>query len=291
VNRKPIIALQRRQGFTLIEILVVIAIIAILASLLLAGVIAVMKTGPEVKTRNDILQLQQGINNFHTDKKFYPPDRIRLCSNHTQYGTSALDQESLKCISAMFPNLGVFTNVRWAGPGTSTTLDVTLEGDQAIVFYLLGPPNGASTPQLMGGFSTNPTDPIDVANAAPNRKRYIEYDLSRLKLMPRAGNNAGDKFPSYIDGYDKQPLVYFSSNARPNGYTPGVTNTLGVSPYQQQTSPLTYYHSSTFQIISAGADAKFGPGGLWTAGNFQAMSTAGKDDMSNFSERKLGVGP
>jgi prepilin-type N-terminal cleavage/methylation domain-containing protein len=286
VNRKHLIAMQRRRGFTLIEILVVIAIIAILAGLLLGGVMAFMSKGPEAKNRNDILQIQQGLNNFYAAYHFYPPDEIRLCSDHSKYGASALDQQSLKCLNAMFPNLiNNWTNIRWAGPGTSPTLDVTLEGDQALVFFLLGPPNGASTPQLMGGFSTNPTDPIDVGGGAPNRKRFMEYDLSRLKLVPRTGNTAGSMFPSYMDAYNKQPLVYFSSNSRQNGYT-GIANSLGVSAYLQQTTPVNYYNSTTFQIISAGPDGVFGPGGTTLP-----ATGAGSDDMSNFSGKKLGVAP
>jgi prepilin-type N-terminal cleavage/methylation domain-containing protein len=291
VNRNHVVALRRR-AFSLIELLVVIAIIAILASLILGAVMLVRGKGPEVATRNDILQIQQGINNFHTAYKFYPPDHVRLCSNRSQYGTTPLDQQSIECINTMFPDLGNFTNIPWAGPGTSTNLDVTLEGDQALVFFLLGPPNGSSTPAMMGGFSTNPKDPVDVANAAPSRKRFMEVEQAKLKLVPRAGNNAANNFPSYIDGYHKLPLVYFSSNKRPNGYTTSVPgNTLGVSPYKQQDTPVTFYNSSTFQIISAGADGQFGPGGLWTSANFQAMPQAGKDDMSNFSDRTLGKGP
>ena len=47
----------RRSAFTLIELLVVIAIIAILAALLMGGVMVVLRKGPEVQTRNDILQI------------------------------------------------------------------------------------------------------------------------------------------------------------------------------------------------------------------------------------------
>ena len=212
MNRNYRITSNRRSGFTLVEILVVIAIIAVLASLILGGVMAFMRKGPEVQNRNDILQISSAMQKFYADYKFYPPDRIRLCSNRSQYGATPLDVQSLACIGHMFPSLpGNFTKIWWDGKAhpNGTNLDFTLEGDQALVFFLGGPPNGASTPALMGGFSTNPTDPVDVANVAPNRKKHMDFDLGRLQLVARAGNNAAANFPSYLDSYKKIPFVFF----------------------------------------------------------------------------------
>ena len=70
---------RSRAGFTLIEILVTIAIIAILVSLLVVGVMKVIGTGPEAQNRNDILQSSTALTNFKNKYKFYPPSQIKLC--------------------------------------------------------------------------------------------------------------------------------------------------------------------------------------------------------------------
>lgn len=279
-----------RAGFTLVELLVVIAIIAVLASLLLAGVMAVFSRGPEAITRNDILQIQGAMNNFKSKYGFYPPGNIRLCSNYAQYNpaTSALDARSLQAISRVWPNLGTFTGIQWAGPNTPANFDATLEGDQAIVFWLGGPPLTATT--LMGGFSTNPTDPISVG-AKVDRIQFMTFDTGRLTTATRAGNNASAYFPSFLDGYGKGPYVYFSSGVRTNGYTT-TANTLGVLPYMQTaaagTTPATYWNSNTFQIIAPGQNGHFGPGGVvWPP----SLVGPGADDMTNFTDVKLGNAP
>jgi prepilin-type N-terminal cleavage/methylation domain-containing protein len=289
-----------RAGFTLIEILVVIAIIAILVALLMGGVMAFMGKGPEVKTRNDILQLSAALQNFKAKYGFYPPDQIRLCSNYATYtpATNALDAQSLQAINRMFPDLGAFNGVAWAGPGvTLPATGVILEGDQALVFFLGGPPAGASTPALMGGFLTVPLDPIGTAASTQDRIKFMTFDAGRLKLMPRGTNTAAAYFPSYIDGFNNpaapnaMPYVYFSSGSRANGYTVGEVNTLNVSAYLQTAT--TYQNSTTFQIISAGLDGQFGPGGMiWPPpGGNAALTKAGLDDMTNFTDVKLGNAP
>lgn len=289
-----------RAGFTLIEILVVIAIIGILISLLLVGVMGFLGKGPEMVTRNDITQLNNQMQKFKTDYKLpnYPPDQLKLCMNYTDYNLAvALDQQSVLFISQMFPQFGPakWVGTQWAGPGvTLPKTGVILEGDQVLVFCLGGPPAGANTPALMGGWSKIPTDPVNAGNVAPtDRVNYFNFNAGNLKLVSltptgAARNNTADAyFPSYIDGYNKTPYVYFSSGVRPNGYS-GAANSLGVSAYWAQAHPQQFQNPNTFQIISAGLDGQFGPGGIvWPA----AVAPPGADDMTNFTGSKLGNAP
>ncbi len=278
-----------RAGFTLIELLVVIAIIAILASLLTGGIWAIMRKGPEMVVRNDITQLTAALQKFKTDYKVpsFPPDELKLCMNRTDYGNTPLDNQSVQFLSAMFPNMN-FTNVHWAGPGVPAPAGGwILEGDQVLVFCLGGPPAGANAPALMGGWSKIPTDPIDAGYTKPDRSKNFEFNEGRLKLMPRTGNNAAAHFPSYIDGFNLGPYVYFGSGLRTNGYS-GVANTLGVSAYLQTANPPTFQNPSSFQIIAPGRDGHFGLGGVvWPP----SVTGTGADDMTNFTDVKLGNAP
>jgi len=106
VRRIHIMSKNVRRGMTLIEILVVIAIIAILASLLLVGVMPLLRKGPEVKVRNEISQFAVAMDKFHTKYGTYPPSTLKLCSRRSDYGNAAIDQRSIAIITAMFPQLG-----------------------------------------------------------------------------------------------------------------------------------------------------------------------------------------
>src|SRR5688572_4928560 len=96
VKRIPVRLDHRRSGITLVEVMVVIAIIAILASLLTVGVFAVMGKGPEAKNRWEMQKLSLALDKFYAEKKVYPPSKIKLYASAGQYTTDALDQQSLR---------------------------------------------------------------------------------------------------------------------------------------------------------------------------------------------------
>lgn len=280
------ISLRRRVAFTLIELLVVIAIIAILAALLLGGVMVFLRKGPEVRNRNDITQMSLALDRFKAKYKIYPPSRIRLCSNRGTYNSNpspipGLDAESLSYIGSMWPTL-TLNNVDWlasGGPGPFNQ-DVTLEGDQCLVFFLGGPPSASGG---LLGFSTDPQRPTRAP--IPNEDREKFYDFNPNRLVTLRANNP---FPSYLDAHEtdldaarKKPFLYFSSNKRADGYVGG--NALfSVSPYAKTSGG--FHNSTTFQIISAGPDGMFGPGGTWPP----VANATGNDDVSNFHGARLG---
>jgi len=279
------VARNRRSAFTLVEILVVIAIIAILAALTLAGVMVFLGKGPAVQVQNDMLQLSVALEKFKADKKFYPPSHLKLGSNYTDYTASAADQQSLAVISAMWPQLtpANFVGIQWAG-ATLPVGGVILEGDQCLVFFLGGIPIGG----VPSGFSTNPTNP---AAAGGDRLQYMTFPAGRLMLRN------GSLFPSFVDGYGtsnkpakQSPYFYFSAGRSSTFDT--TPNSLNLVPYIQQSTPtVTYWNSTSFQIICAGLDGQFGtgvaPGIVWPP----AAVPPGADDMVNFTSAKLGNPP
>jgi hypothetical protein len=66
-----------------------------------------------------------------------------------------------------------------------------------------------------------------------------------------------------------------------------------VSPYHFPPSPpapTKYHNPNTFQIICAGYDGKFGPGGVWDPTD-PTVTKEGRDDLSNFTGNRLEVAP
>jgi prepilin-type N-terminal cleavage/methylation domain-containing protein len=92
VTRQPPVA-SRSQGFTLVEILVVIAIISVLAGLVLASVTAARKYADVKATQQEILTLAQGISSYNTQFGDYPPSflvALKVKGNGINEGNEAL---------------------------------------------------------------------------------------------------------------------------------------------------------------------------------------------------------
>jgi prepilin-type N-terminal cleavage/methylation domain-containing protein len=284
--------IRTRTAFTLIELLVVIAIIAVLVSLTAAAVMKALSKGPELQANSEVRQMDASMATCKNELfggTANPPSRIKLgftpaapCYDLTQQ----LDVDSINWIKRTFPHCydtWASQGIAW-GPGVvANQPGVTLEGEQCLVFFLGGiqtyNPNGCL------GFSTNPLNP---AMAGGGRKGpYYEFKSSRLVPGPNG-------FLVFNDPYGT-PYAYFSSYKARNNYnrygiSPADCPSLGsLQPYYSSTTPPQYYNPDTFQIISAGADKTFGPGGLWTAQN--PVPQAGQDDISNFSGKRLGAGP
>jgi hypothetical protein len=106
-----------------------------------------------------------------------------------------------------------------------------------------------------------------------------------------------DGFYQYGDTYGvnasgaRTPFLYFSSRGN-NDYTPADAGTTGVSPYYGSliSGNPNYINPKTYQIICAGADHTFGPGGAWdpTKGYGNVAPPSGADDQANFSPYLLG---
>jgi prepilin-type N-terminal cleavage/methylation domain-containing protein len=281
----------RRSAFTLVELLVVVAIIAILIALIMGGVMKVRSMAVVVQNRNDLLQIHNGLQAFYKKYNFYPPDQFKLCSKWSSYNASVpLDALSMSYLGTMWPNLDRNATFNWAG-GTPFPEGVILEGDQCLVFFLGGMPTGPG--QAPQGFFMNPSNPTMPVGTSTDRLKWLDFDGARC--IPLRGN----PFPSYLDSHatnndgimkKKSAFVYFSSGKRADGY--GAANALfGVAPYIQTAGvPTKFFNSTSYQLISAGPDGAFGPGGLWVPGaGPSGGALVGRDDVSNFyADRNLG---
>jgi type II secretory pathway pseudopilin PulG len=300
----------RRQAFTLVELLIVVAIIFILVGLLSAAVMAAMRKGPEAQVRSEIDTLSAAIGAFKQDFSVnYVPSQLKLYSTIKGYistgngGTnpspSQLDNDSLAFLQAMFgKRLGTgATPLNWDGTGASSW-PVTLQGQECLVFLLGGIPNGTSPPGCLG-FSTDPTNPT--TSGGTRKGPYYDFQTSRLVTGKPNAN-----FYCYLDpftpnGGNRQPYAFFSAYKTANGYNrygPSGDCSNLTNPPTQPYSPMPYFqtgasgnvffNSTSFQIISAGPDGNFGPGGN-TFNPASGTVGPGANDFSNFSKSRLGA--
>ena len=246
-----------RPGFSLIELLVVMSIIAILGSLILVGVQRARAMGRRVSAANDISQLAAACEKFKQEFGFYPP-----------YNNPTSDVNYVKSqLTRMFPNAKPKIDMIMAMPGG---FPANLDANQSLVLFLGGP--------LHTGW--NSQDPGDAPSGANKRGPYFDFPEQRL-IDPATGN----KDFHFRDPWGI-PFAYFRS-LNGNDYSGAV---FGTTACQQGGR---FVNQNSVQIISAGANKRFGPGGNWTPGaGAYALGGDGYDDLANFNQgAQLGVDP
>ncbi len=282
----------QQNGFTLIELVVVMAIIVVLVGLVLAGIMKVMAIPDREQTRHEISLFEESLSKFKTEFGVYPPSKILLSNDPNQYTTHPLGPTSVTYITKIWPKLDMTKSHDWSGGTITGPYAEELEGDQCLVFFLGGLPqvNPTDGSFYTIGFQEGFSDPtwsdsrISPAKKKKDGKIFFRFDSARL--VKRSGN----QFLSYLDVYGQKPFAYFSSGFRKNGYNEDDCSSLGVKPYYHSTSPKKYFKADTVQLFSAGLDTQFGlvteP---WdpTLGN---APPGGEDDHANFHEAQLGVG-
>jgi prepilin-type N-terminal cleavage/methylation domain-containing protein len=311
---------RRRGGFTLVELLVVMAIIAVLVSLTTAAVVASYDRLSEAQCRSEITNLSGAIKQFQGDfnNPGPPPSVIWLDgsgptayqnapTSAVPYTPAALQQlaiDSQAYLRKVWPHINIANGIPWNSGVQGRSNNVILEGEEALVFWL----GGAQDPKTGAflGFSADTTNPMN-PNANIKRKGpYFQFPVARIGTSP-----TGSGFPMYFDSYASgtpafprdKPYAYFSSGKTANGYNAyaaATTNapnydcmSIGNFPAYAQPAgagqAVQFYHPDTIQIISAGKNRAFGPGGFWSPLNPTAIGPAGVDDLTDFAQRKMGA--
>jgi prepilin-type N-terminal cleavage/methylation domain-containing protein len=162
-----------RSGFTLIEVIVVMAIIGILIALLLPAVQKIREIGPRTANYDEMAQVGAAIGEYKTALKIsqLPSGPFHLMATYTG------NEPELSYLLQVFPQMA------WAGsaiPGSNglpVGTDFWMDSNQTLLFFLAGlPPDPTTNPPFtyesininpdkthgppFNGFATNPAQPF-----------------------------------------------------------------------------------------------------------------------------------
>lgn len=283
------------SAFTLVELMIVIAIVGVLASLITVGVMKAFERSKLVSARIEISQLEAAVSAAKLDLGNVDelPSRLRIANSVANFSTaSALPGETPADVTLRLSTWSLFQKAfgktivgsgapavfNWRGPGNAPNagnVAITLDGMEALMFWLGGiVENGKFT-----GFAASKTDPTLTEAASSKRKGpYYQFETTRVSGTASTGKLG------YKNAWDG-PYLYFSKS----DYLTYTSNPLGgVYPYRNSntTTVNSFYNPKTFQIISSGQDQTFGPGGYYQPPF--TIGVPGYDDLSNFSSTVLG---
>jgi prepilin-type N-terminal cleavage/methylation domain-containing protein len=309
---------NRRAAFTLVEIMIVVIILSILLALLLPVLSRAYKFGEDAAAHTEITQIDTAIAAARRDLGYggvdlaYLPSKLKLSETNNYPNQSTVGSDDFNAVVFLQKAFGKNINLTangltvgtsptagtwpdWNGDG-KVSADVTLLGDQVLIFLLGGIPASG----VPSGFATNPTNPTMSASSTTSGNRkgpYFDFVQARLTLKSTdfAPNNTliNNGFFWYLDPYKQQPYIYLSSYAGGGYQTGDIPTTLGFGLTSNYTdsNTSTAINPRTYQLISAGRDGKFGPGGSWNPTTGYAITQPlpdGFDDQANFSKSLLG---
>lgn len=96
VNKFLKIKLRNKKGFTLVELLIVVAIISVLATLLMANFIGVRQRARDAQRKADIRQIQSALELYRSDQGNYPAavnNAVGACNSALTGGSSTYMQK------------------------------------------------------------------------------------------------------------------------------------------------------------------------------------------------------
>jgi len=148
---------MNRKSFTLIELLIVIIILAVLATLLTGSFFTSLKKGRDAKRKADLESIQKSVEMFYEDKRSYPTFALstKLCETSDVNCPGKVYMEKVPSDPLSGSSYGYEYDLQ----GTYYKLYACLENDLQILPYISSP-NGFTCSHKCKDQSNNAVDCI-----------------------------------------------------------------------------------------------------------------------------------
>jgi prepilin-type N-terminal cleavage/methylation domain-containing protein len=283
------------RGFTLVEMLVVLGIIAILVALLMPAVMMAVNRARITRMGTEISQLEQALIAYKNDKGDFPPN--------LRGPADVVIRHIRRCYPKIAPTeFAAVIDMSTTPPSVVPAMQ--LDEGESLVFWLAGTRN-------------NPRFPFGLTGGTDSEmKRYYEFDERRLKDDDANATFIAAGYPSipsyqvpyakdtyylYIDARTYAAMTSTAALLDPStgayaeidaSVTTTITADQVARPYGSSTTTGAAMNPTTFQILCAGQDGDWGnvaldgtvsttiklfpSGGGYTNGD--------RDNITNFSE-------
>ena len=222
-----------RHAFTLVELLVVIAVIGVLVGLAIPAIARARRTAIASAMKAEVTNIENGINSYNTKYGDYPPDMMSwpIVRRHYLKIFPDIAQSELNLLFRLGDTLPDNDANQMSAISALTWNGAVLDRAEAVVWNLGGfssdpqyPFTGSGGPLLIVDPAVSRENPLNVEYNPSRVAPIVEFEASRLSLVAKDPSVVGsrylsldddllgnDVFPTYVLREGQSPIVYFDS--------------------------------------------------------------------------------